>query len=419
VLADRLPRSWNAALQQLGRDLRVVGRRAKGHGLPPLVARRPRVAAQAEPGPTRATNERELVVERFIAETPSTFTLVLVSADGAAFEFRPGQFFTVIVELDGVVLRRNYSASNAPGDRELHLTIKRHAAGKVSPLLGAMRDGERLRVMGPFGSFVVAPLPSPDAPRRLVLVAGGAGITPLASIARDMLAREPEAELALVYGSRHDGDVIFRDALDALALAHPTRFTIVHLLEEASTSPDPRAAVGRLDRATTARVLDGVPLASHPAARFFVCGPDAMRDEVLAALEARGVSPSAIAMERFTIGPRPQVATSSAEIASTVAPGARPVTIRAKGREHRTTALPGATVLEAGLAAGAPMPFSCAVGGCGACKVKLIEGSVEVEEPNCLSDQERAAGYVLTCVGRPCGPCTIEVLEEAGGRDVR
>jgi ring-1,2-phenylacetyl-CoA epoxidase subunit PaaE len=410
VLADRLPRSWNAALQQLGRDLRVVGQRARGHGLPPLVARSARVAAHAELAPARA-NERELVVERFIAETPSTFTLVLVSGDGAAFDFRPGQFFTVLVEHDGVVLRRNYSASNAPGDRELHLTIKRHAAGKVSPLLGAMRDGERLRVTGPFGSFVVPPLPSPDAPRRLVLVAGGAGITPLASIARDMLAREPDAELALVYGSRHDGDVIFRDALDALALAHPTRFTIAHVLEEASASAD----VGRLDRATTARVLDRVPLASHPAARFFVCGPDAMRDEVLAALEARGVSPSAIAMERFTIGPRPQVATSSAEIAATVAPGARPVTIRVKGREHRTTALPGATVLEAGLAAGAPMPFSCAVGGCGACKVKLIEGSVEVEEPNCLSDHERAAGYVLTCVGRPCGPCTVEVLEEAGG----
>jgi ring-1,2-phenylacetyl-CoA epoxidase subunit PaaE len=140
-----------------------------------------------------------------------------------------------------------------------------------------------------------------------------------------------------------------------------------------------------------------------------------MRDEVLAALEARGVAPEAIAMERFSIGPRPQIATSSASIASAVAPGARPIAIRVKGRVHRTTALPGATVLEAGLAVGAPMPFSCAVGGCGACKVKLIEGSVEVEEPNCLSDQERAAGYVLACVGRPCGPCTVEVLEETGG----
>lgn len=404
MLADRLPRSWNTALQQLGRDLRVVGRRATGRGLPPLVERPPRVTPHAS-NVTARSSERELVVLRVVTETPSTFTLVLGSPDGAAFDFRPGQFFTVVVEHGGETLRRNYSASNAPGDRELCLTIKRRAGGKVSPLLGAMRDGERLRVMGPFGSFVVAPLPSPDAPRRLVLVAGGAGITPLASIARDLLAREPEAELALVYGSRDEGDVIFRDALDALALAHPARFAVVHVLEQTA---------GRLDRATTARVLDGVPLATHPAARFFVCGPDGMRDEVLAALEARGVSPDAIAIERFAIGPRPHVATSAAELAATAAPGARPVTIRVKGKEHRTTALPGATVLEAGLAAGAPMPFSCAVGGCGACKVKLVDGSVEVDEPNCLSDQERAAGYVLTCVGRPSGPCTVLVLDDSG-----
>ena len=84
-----------------------------------------------------------------------------------------------------------------------------------------------------------------------------------------------------------------------------------------------------------------------------------------------------------------------------------------KDRTHRTTALPGATVLEAGLAAGAAMPFSCAVGGCGACKVKVLEGSVEVDEPNCLTDAERAAGFVLACVGRPCGPCVVEVVDDS------
>jgi ferredoxin-NADP reductase len=409
VLTDRLPRSWNAALEQLGRDLRVVRRRAVGHGLPPLVARRPKVTL-AEPTPRASA--RELVIARVVVETPSAVTLVLRREDGAPFEFLPGQFFTVLVEHDGEVVRRNYSASNAPFERELHLTIKRKPGGKVSPLLCAAREGERVRVLGPFGSFVTGPQPS--TPRRLVLVAGGAGITPLASIARATLAREPEAEIALVYGSRNEGDIILRSELDALALAHPARLTIVHVLEDAA--PGSSVEVGRLDRATASRALDRVSsLARHPESRFLVCGPDGMRDEVLAALEARGVAPEAIAMERFSIGPRPHVATSSAAIASAVAPGARPIAIRVKGRVHRTTAMPGATVLEAGLAAGAPMPFSCAVGGCGACKVKLIEGSVEVEEPNCLSDQERAAGYVLTCVGRPCGPCTVEILEETGG----
>jgi ferredoxin-NADP reductase len=408
VLSERLPRSWNTALEQLARDLRVLQTRARGHGLPPLVTRRPSVEAP----PIRArADARELVVARVISETPSTSTLVLQNPDGAPFAFGPGQFFTVVVELDGEVLRRNYSASNAPDQSELHLTIKEKAEGKVSPLLRRMRAGDRVNVLGPFGSFVVAPASS--TPRRLVLVAGGAGITPLASIARTVLTREPTAEVALVYGSRNEGEIIFRAELDALALEHPRRFTLLHVLEDAP--PGFRGKTGRLDRTTAARALDAVAVAASEDARFFVCGPDAMRDEVLAALASRGVSAAAIAIERFAIGPRPHAATSSAAIASAVAPGARPVTIRVKGKDHRTTALPGATVLEAGLAAGAPMPFSCAVGGCGACKVKLVEGLVEVDEPNCLSDQERAAGYVLTCVGRPCGPCMVEVMEEAGG----
>ena len=55
----------------------------------------------------------------------------------------------------------------------------------------------------------------------------------------------------------------------------------------------------------------------------------------------------------------------------------------------------------AGLAAAIPMAYSCTMGGCGACKVKLTSGRVEMEEPNCLTPAERAAGEVLACVGRP------------------
>jgi ring-1,2-phenylacetyl-CoA epoxidase subunit PaaE len=55
------------------------------------------------------------------------------------------------------------------------------------------------------------------------------------------------------------------------------------------------------------------------------------------------------------------------------------------------------------------MPFSCGVGGCGACRVTLVSGDIELDEPNCLTRAERDAGYVLACVGRPNGPCKVEV----------
>jgi len=394
VIAEHLPRAWSEALRQLERDVTSVGRRALGHRPSPLVKRAARAVIRGR------QDARELVVARVIRETADAFTLVLRADDLAPFAFLPGQFFTLLTAIDGEIVPRNYSASNAPGTPELHLTIKAKAGGRVSPVLARTAPGARLRVLGPFGSFVCGPSSS----RRLVLLAGGSGITPLASIAAATLAGDALATVALVVGSRREEDIILAATLEALRAAHPERLTVLHVLEEPPAAW--RGEQGRLDRHTTARALAAIPLAAHPEASFFVCGPDAMRDEVLAALAARGVGERAIRIERFAIGPRPQVTTSPAAFA---APGARPITIRVKDRTHRTVVLPGATVLEAGLAAGADMPFSCGVGGCGACRVKVTSGTIDVEEPNCLTDAERVAGYVLACVGRPCGPCSVEV----------
>jgi ferredoxin len=61
------------------------------------------------------------------------------------------------------------------------------------------------------------------------------------------------------------------------------------------------------------------------------------------------------------------------------------------------TSRAGQTILQAGLEAGIDLPFSCTMGGCGACKVKKQSGTVVMSEPNCLSESEREAGYVLAC----------------------
>ncbi len=83
--------------------------------------------------------------------------------------------------------------------------------------------------------------------------------------------------------------------------------------------------------------------------------------------------------------------------------------IHLEGRAHQVTAAPGVTLLEAGLSAGLPMPYSCTVGGCGTCLLRLLSGEVHLEEPNCLSHEERASGQVLACVSRPLSPVAVEV----------
>jgi ring-1,2-phenylacetyl-CoA epoxidase subunit PaaE len=138
--------------------------------------------------------------------------------------------------------------------------------------------------------------------------------------------------------------------------------------------------------------------------RYFLCGPTPMMIAAHEALRARGIAPSRIAEERFT---RPEAREGAKGSDRTE------LVIISKGGEDRGIQVePGQTILEAALGAGIEMPFSCAMGGCGACRVRLTDGEVQMEEPNCLSRAEREQGYVLICVGRPRGASHI-VMEQA------
>lgn len=96
------------------------------------------------------------------------------------------------------------------------------------------------------------------------------------------------------------------------------------------------------------------------------------------------------------------------EVKRTAEPGTHQASVNLRGVEVRFSVYPTQTLLAAGLAAGVPMPFSCTLGGCGACRMQLRRGRVVMDEPNCLSAKERAAGVVLTCCGRPLGDVSLE-----------
>jgi ferredoxin len=87
----------------------------------------------------------------------------------------------------------------------------------------------------------------------------------------------------------------------------------------------------------------------------------------------------------------------------------QPVEFRLRGHTRRVMAAPGQTVLDAGLSAGLSLPYSCTLGGCATCQVTLCEGEVWMEEPNCLTDEERARRQVLMCVSRPVSPVVVDV----------
>jgi ring-1,2-phenylacetyl-CoA epoxidase subunit PaaE len=381
-----------ARLRSLRRDLAAVA--ATFGARPPAPA--VKTAAQSS-----ALAPRHLRIARIVRETADAVSLVLEDPGGAPILFAPGQFFTLHVRIGGDVHKRAYSASSSALDgRCVAVTVKRVADGRVSRhLVGHAHDGDPIDVLGPSGSFTPAPA---AGPRLIVLVGGGSGITPLSSIARTLLVSEPGTRLALVYGNAALEDVIFKDALDALAREHagPSgRFRVRHVLER--PPPGWTGGTGLLDGAALARELDALDDPETAAAEYFLCGPAPMMAAARACLEQRGIAASRIREERFVSAHALPGAPASAE--------AHEVMLRMRDGERRLVVAAGRTVLETALDAGIDMPFSCAVGGCGTCRVHLARGSVAMDEPNCLSADERADRYVLACVSRPSSPCTLEV----------
>jgi ring-1,2-phenylacetyl-CoA epoxidase subunit PaaE len=261
-----------------------------------------------------------------------------------------------------------------------------------------IKAGDTLELLGPSGNFCVTP--EPTASREYVLLAGGSGITPMMSIARTVLAREPESKLALLYGNRTWEDVIFAEAWTELCQQYPNRFNVRHILS--SPPINWKGGVGRLDEATTRQEL--MKLAPSNATHFYVCGPEPMMKGVKDALIGLGVSADRIHEERFSS------TAQKTTIDASVSEAPQPMTVQQAGTRIGEVLVPtGKTLLQAGLDARVPMSFSCGMGNCGECRVRLIRGEVRMAEPNCLSADERKQGFTLACVARPVTAITIEI----------
>lgn len=366
--------------------------RARAHGLG-LAALRARTfdaldradwTREAAAGPLRA---RPL---RVIAKLPETGEAVTVLFEDPAHDplrHQAGQYLTVEAEIDGQRHRRAYSLSSAPGESWLSITVKRVPGGLVSNWIhDRLQVGDLLRSHGPSGSFTPE-APPPDRPRRLLLVGGGAGIVPLAAIARHLLATELAAEIMLIHGSAGADRAILADSLRSLAACHAPRFRLEPVLDSAAADwPGWR---GRLDATMMDRLLPG-----HAGARFdeaMICGPDAMRAAVRGALLCQGLAADRIKEERFA-SPRP------AEV-----PKVRQIACLLDGDARREIVVPpGATLLDAVLAAGEALSFSCLSGACGACRVRVIRGAenVVLDAPNGAATPGAPPAEVPACLAR-------------------
>ncbi|GAB4286903.1 MAG: phenylacetate-CoA oxygenase/reductase subunit PaaK [Roseovarius sp.] len=321
-------------------------------------------------------------------------TLRPAAGEEALFDFVPGQYLTFRRVFDGEELRRSYSICAGKDDGVLQVAIKRVAGGAFSNWANdLLKVGDTLQAMPPMGAFRVPP--DPARARHLLAFAGGSGITPILSIIRTTLAREPRARVTLVYANKGVNTIMFREELEDLKNLHLGRFNLIHVLETDAQEIDLFTGLVTEEKCAQLFASGWVDAASADVA--LICGPEPMMLGIAGALRKAGLAEAQIKFELFAsaqpgrLGRRPP-----AERGARAAAQAR-LSVTLDGATRSVTLARDQSLLDAALAHDIDAPFACRAGVCSTCRCRVIAGEVEMRANHALEDYEVEKGYVLSC----------------------
>lgn len=317
-----------------------------------------------------------------------------------SFVYKPGQYLTLRMKINGEELRRSYSVCSSPvADDHLRIAVKAIENGRVSNYLNSgIKAGDKIDVMPPMGNFYVE-MPA-DKNQHMVGFAAGSGITPIMSLLKTALAANDNNVFTLFYGNSKSDHIIFKDELETLAGKYGDRLRVHHILSRESTS-DPLFG-GRMS-AEKCNDLMGHFSDTQMADHYFLCGPYDMIIAIKETLKNKGIAPEKVHFELFTNVP-PEEADDEAkdDSASDGKPVASSaVTVILDGEETLVTVTDKDNVLDAVLDAGLDAPYACTGGSCCTCRAKLLKGKVIMDVNYALTEKEVEQGYILTCQSHP------------------
>jgi ring-1,2-phenylacetyl-CoA epoxidase subunit PaaE len=361
-----------------------------------------------------------------IAEDAVCVSFAVPAALHGHFKHDAGQYVTLRRVIEGREERRTYSIVTPPGAAELRIGVREQTGGRMSRELATrLARGERLEVGTPMGRFRTAV--DASRARSYVAFAAGSGITPVLSLAADILARAPASRFTLIYGNRSTSRTMFLEDTLALKNRHLGRFSVYFVM-----SREPQQAPllnGRID-ANKVEALAAQLTDIARADEYFVCGPGDMVDAVRGAILK--LNPGApVRVERFgrqaAAAPSLQAARTGAAAAgeppradgqprADAPPGSdrsqgvelppdevlAQISVVMDGRRRSFTMAPtDVSVLAAAERAGLDLPFSCRAGICATCRTKLKSGRAVMAHNIALEPWEVDAGFILCCQARP------------------
>ena len=215
---------------------------------------------------------------------PDTRHFVFEIAERDDFDYQPGQFISLVREVDGKSITRAYSLAGVPAGNRIEVCLNIVEDGKLSPHLFAMRPGDGIDVKGPYGTFVFR------EPRPTVMVATGTGVAPFRGMLRRRLSQDPTHPYTLIFGVREEGKLLYRNEFEALAVTYPN-FQFMPTL----TRP-PEHWSGRTGR-VQGHLLDF--LGDRREVDVYICGLKAMVDDVRVKLKELGFERKQIIFEKY------------------------------------------------------------------------------------------------------------------------
>ena len=336
-------------------------------------------------------------------------TLAPRDEDKTLFDFTQGQYLTFRRDFDGEELRRSYSICAGRDEGFLQVGIKRVEGGAFSTWANEnLAPGDEIEAMPPMGKFFT-PL-DPDSEKQYLGFAGGSGITPVLSIVKTVLAREPKSRFTLVYSNRQINTIMFREELEDLKNLHLGRFSVIHILEQEGQEID--LFTGRVD-AEKMKGLFTHWLDATAVDTAYIFGPEPMMLAIAASLRDHGLRDDQIKFELFASG-QPGRAKAKAVSKAAIAPGTGVEATATLDGATRSFAMPrtGQTILDAAIEAKMDAPYSCKAGVCSTCRCKVVEGEAEMAVNHALEDYEVRAGYVLSCQATPLTDRIVVTYDE-------
>ncbi len=325
--------------------------------------------------------------------------VTLEPVNGAAdqFDFTAGQYLTFRRDFDGEELRRSYSICAGKDDGVLQVGIKRVEGGAFSSWANAeLTVGDVVQAMPPMGSFH-APIDA-DAQKQYLGFAGGSGITPVLSILKTTLAREPKSRFTLIYANKGINTIMFREELEDLKNLYMGRLNVIHILEADAQEIDLFTGLVTQDKCGQL-FKHWIDITNVDTA--FICGPEPMMLGIAAALRDHGLEDSQIKFELFASAqPGRAKRKASAAQAGTQA-NQTSASITLDGATQTMTLPKDQSILEAALENAMDAPYACKAGVCSTCRCRVLEGEVEMLANHALEDYEVEKGYVLSCQAYP------------------